>query len=319
MPEHHRPHAAAGHATPLTDPVLTVRPLGRSVGLTRRLATQADSALVLSTAKGGYQVYLPPHRPGLTDLVGRAYQAAYEVDLAVHHLRLTERLPGQDDVGAFEAVVDVDWQVSAAERVVMSRIRDVPALLAPRIRQRMRVTARTLATDLSGEAELAVQRALDEQPLADAEGLRVTCAVRLDLDPAAQAQKELLRSYHFSRQAHPLALRQVQEENEILAAKSKFYQYHLEEGGVAAWALQLAQHPDDLPRALEHLRGEQQDLVRNQIHLVEKLLGQGTFEQFQLEDSSRAALEAITAILRQAPGSGVTPELGTGPAAPYPN
>lgn len=306
---------SARHLNPagdLTDPVVTSRTLGKSLSLTRKLTTQADCALVLVSGSGIHQVFLPPHRPSLTDLLGRGYQAAYEVDLGLHHLRINERLPGRDDVGAFEATVAIDWQVSAPDLVVSSRIRDVPALIVPRIRQRMRTVTRSLSTDQSGEPEIAVQNALDEQPVAAAEGLRVTCSVQLDIDQAARAQKDRLRSYHFERQAHPLELRQVQEANEVLAAKAKFYQYHLEQGGVTAWALQLAAHPDDLPRALDYLRSEQQELVQNQIRLVERLLDQSVLEQFQLEDSSRAALEAITTILRRDLGVSVPPSLDSG-------
>ncbi|MFF8771507.1 hypothetical protein [Kitasatospora sp. NPDC015120] len=316
MPESPRPDPRAGHGASLTDPVLTVRPLGRSTGLVRKPTVRADSALVLASASGEHQVFLPPQRPGMTHLIGRGHQSAYEVDLGLHHLRIDERLPGQDDVGAFEASVAVEWRVVAADLVVAGRIRDVPALIVPRIRQRMRAVTRALPTDQSAEAERAVQQALDEPPIAAAEGLQVSCSVQLGLDQAGRTQKELLRSYHFERQAHPFALRQVQEANEVLAAKAKFYQYHLEQGGVTAWALQLAAHPDDLPRALDYLRGEQQELVQNQIRLVERLLDQSVLEQFQLEDSSRAALEAITTILRRDLGTAGRPELGAGPTPP---
>ncbi|MEU9129229.1 hypothetical protein AB0D08_14180 [Kitasatospora sp. NPDC048540] len=294
----------------LTDPVLTVRRLGRLGALTGRVAARADCALVLSTAKGGYEVFLPPRRPGRGELAGRGYQAAFEVDLRIHHLQLTAYLPGLDDIGGFETEVDVDWRVSAADRVVRSGIRDVPALLIPRIQQRMRAVARSFPTDLSGPVEAAVQQTL-EAPTAEAEGLHVTCTVRLTLDPAAQAHKDRMRSYGFDTEAHPLARRKAQEDSDVLAQKADFYRYHLDHGGVAAWALQLAAHPDDLPTALDHLRTEQQDLVRNQIELVEKLLDRSHFEEFQLEDSTRATLEAITSILRRSAGGPPAPPLSS--------
>ncbi|ARF79896.1 hypothetical protein ACIG0C_14925 [Kitasatospora aureofaciens] len=305
----HRPDFPAGD---LVDPVLTVHPLGRALGLPKRPNARADSALVLTTPSGEHQVYLPPHRPGFSDLVGRGYQAAFEVDLGLHHLRIEERLPGRDDIGAFEAMVEIDWQVSAAELVVASRIRDVPALLTPRIRQRMRAVTRNLTTDQSGEAETAVQQALDEYPVAEAEGLRVRCAVQLDIDQAARDQKERLRGYHFDTQAHPHALRQVEESHEILAAKAKFYQYHLEQGGVAAWALQVAAHPEDLKEALKYLKDEQRELVQGQLHVIERLLGQNALEEFELEGPRQDAKAALEALLRQRPAGPASP----GPGAP---
>lgn len=315
MSARHRPDLPAGD---LIDPVLTVHPLGRALGLPKRPAARADSALVLTTPAGDHQVYLPPHRPGFSDLVGRGYQAAYEVDLGLHHLRAEERLPGRDDVGAFEAVVEIDWQVSAAELVVASRIRDVPALLVPRIRQRMRAVTRHLSTDQSGEAESAVQAALDEYPVAEAEGLRVRCAVQLDIDQAAREQKERLRGYHFDTQAHPHALRQVQESNEVLAAKAKFYQYHLEQGGVTAWALQVAAHPEDLKAALTYLKDEQQELVQGQLHVIQRLLDQNALEEFELEGPRQDAKAALEAILRHRPAGPGAPRLDKGPNPPLP-
>ncbi|MFD5465627.1 hypothetical protein ACFWIQ_22740 [Kitasatospora sp. NPDC127059] len=313
MSARHRPDLPAGD---LIDPVLKVHPLGRALGLPKRPDARADSALVLTTPSGEHQVFLPPHRPGFSDLVGRGYQAAFEVDLGLHHLRMTERLPGRDDVGAFEAVVEVDWQVTAPELVVASRIGDVPALLVPRVRQRMRAVTRGLTTDRSAEAESAVQQALDEYPVAEAEGLRVRCAVQLDLDQAARDQKERLRGYHFDTQAHPHALRQVQEANEVLAAKAKFYQYHLEQGGVTAWALQVAAHPEDLPRALGYLKDEQQELVQGQLHLIQRLLDQNALEDFELDGPRQDAKAALEAILRHRPAGPDAPRLDKGPNPP---
>ncbi|MBD0694271.1 hypothetical protein [Streptomyces sp. CBMA123] len=313
MSARHRPDLPAGD---LIDPVLKVHPLGRALGLPKRPDARADSALVLTTPSGEHQVFLPPHRPGFSDLVGRGYQAAFEIDLGLHHLRMTERLPGRDDVGAFEAVVEVDWQVAAPELVVAGRIGDVPALLVPRIRQRMRAVTRGLTTDRSGEAETAVQQALDEYPVAEAEGLRVRCAVQLDIDQAARDQKERLRGYHFDTQAHPHALRQVQEANEILAAKATFYQYHLEQGGVTAWALQVAAHPEDLPRALGYLKDEQQELVQGQLHVIQRLLDQNALEDFELEGPRRDAKAALEAILRHRPAGPDAPRLDKGPNPP---
>ncbi|MER7843195.1 hypothetical protein ABTZ03_04505 [Kitasatospora sp. NPDC096077] len=313
MSARHRPDLPAGD---LVDPVLTVHPLGRTLGLPKRPAARADTALVLTTPSGDHQVYLPPHRPGFSDLVGRAYQAAFEVDLGLHHLRMEERLPGRDDVGAFEAVVEVDWQVSAAELVVAAQVRNVPAVLVPRLRQRMRAVARHLSTDQSGEAESAVQQALDDFPVAEAEGLRVRCAVQLDLDQAAREQKERLRGYHFDTQAHPHALRQVQEANEVLAAKAKFYQYHLEQGGVTAWALQVAAHPEDLPRALGYLDDEQQQLVQGQLQVIQRLLDQNALEDFELEGPRQDARAALEAILRHRPAGPGAPRLDKGPNPP---
>ncbi|MFI6153351.1 hypothetical protein ACIBCA_11720 [Kitasatospora sp. NPDC051170] len=310
----HRPDQPAGD---LTDPVLTVHPLGRPFGLPKRpIALRAGSALVLTTSSGGHQVFLPPNRPGFSALVGRNYRAAYEVDLGLYHLRVEERLPGLDDIGAFEAVVAVDWQVEAPDLVVASRIGDVPALVVPRIRQRMRTVTRGLTTDRSGEAELAVQRALDESPIAEAEGLRVRCAVQLDIDQAARDQKERLRGYHFDTQAHPHALRQVQESNEVLAAKAKFYQYHLEQGGVTAWALQVAAHPEDLPQAMRYLKDEQQELVQGQLHVIQRLLDENTLEDFELEGPRRDARAALDALLRARPAGPDRPRLDKDPNPP---
>ncbi|MDH6109707.1 hypothetical protein P3T36_000478 [Kitasatospora sp. MAP12-15] len=312
MPESHHEvewNQVASRSSDIVDPVLTVRQLSGFGSLGGRPGGRADCALVFATAKGSYQVYAPPLRPTRGELAGRRYRAMFEVDTGIHHFTLTELLPSRDDEGAFRVDVEVSWQVTAADRVVSSGLRDVPALITPRIRRLMRTTARQFAVDLSHLAEPAVQQALAAEPIALGEGLYVGCTVHLDLDERAKVQRQLRRDYRYAREAHADALRMAQEQAELISQKAKFYQYHLDQGGVSAWALRLAEHPDDLPMALEHLRGEQQDLVRNQIALVEKLLETSHFEQFQLEEPARAALEALTSILRRETGGSGAPQL----------
>lgn len=310
---------AAQRNRELIDPVITVRRLTR-FDLGRRVGGRTDCALVFATAKGGYDSFLPPHRPNRAELAGRRYRAVYEVDMGIHHLALTQSLPAAGDAFSFEAEVAVSWRVSAAERVVGSGVRDVPALITPRIRQLMRLASRHFPVERSAEAEQAVQAAVTAGPIADAEGLQVTCTVQLGLDAATRAHQDLLRSIQHDHVAadplHRLAMLRADQEEEINTQKARFYRYHLEQGGVAAWALQVARHPADLPNALQHLTAEQQQLVGSQVQLVEKLLEDDRFEEFQLEEPTRLALQAFTNILRQT--AGITTVAGSVYSGPGP-
>ncbi len=323
MPEfRHQPEwqQQADRGSPLTDPVITVRQLSRfdSIG-GRRAAGRFDHALVFVTGQGGYDAYVPPLRPSRAEVVARRYTAVYEVDTGIHPVQLIQTLPSRGDAFHFEATVDLTWQVAAPDRVVASGLRDVPATLTPRVQQRMRAASRRFAIEDSAAAETAVQDALDAVPLADTEGLEVICSVRLGLDEAARAHQERLRAIRYDTAAavpeHEYQQLRLRQEQELLAKKAEFYRYHLDQGGVAQWALQLAQHPDDLPRALESLRADQVELLRNKIHLFDRMVENKQLEQYQLEEPAQLVLSTVRELLAQQQ-TGLLPP--SAPAAPLP-
>ncbi|GAA3033296.1 hypothetical protein [Streptomyces glomeratus] len=126
-----------------------------------------------------------------------------------------------------------------------------------------------------------------------------------------------------SGQQHQLALQQGQQELElqqIEAQKIDFYQWHLQQGGVHAWALHLAQHPEDSRLVMSSMREDQLRMIQSQMELVRQLLNGDAAEGYELEGPKQLALRTVNDILTQRlPGVPQTPHPlpeGTGPAYP---
>ncbi|MFF4251060.1 hypothetical protein ACFY1L_07640 [Streptomyces sp. NPDC001663] len=147
-----------------------------------------------------------------------------------------------------------------------------------------------------------------------------------------QQQELLLQQQHWqheqamlaSGQQHQLALqqgRQMLELQRIEAQKIEFYQWHLQQGGVHAWALHLAQHPEDSRLVMTSMREDQLRMIQAQMDLVSQLLNGDTAESYELEGPKQLALRTVSDILNQRlPGVPQTPPLiapqGDGPAYP---
>ncbi|GAA3110731.1 hypothetical protein ACFQ0X_18825 [Streptomyces rectiviolaceus] len=129
------------------------------------------------------------------------------------------------------------------------------------------------------------------------------------------AQQEL--ALQQQRWQHEQALLQGHQELELQrveADKIAFYQWHLEQGGVQAWALHLAQHPEDSQLVMTSMREDQLQLIQAQMELVKQLLSADNAENYELEGPKQLALRTVSDILtRRLPG---VPQQG--PAAPPP-
>ncbi|MEV0368555.1 PE-PGRS family protein [Streptomyces sp. NPDC050636] len=358
MPDFRRPpewDQQADRHTQLTDPVLTVRQLGRFEYAARKTLTRIDNALVFVNGKGGHDTFMPPRRPSRAELAAGRYTAVYEVDTGIHQLQMELALPSDDDAFEFGAAADITWQVEDPAGFVTSRERDVPAFLARRIRQRLRPVTRRHPIENSPAAERAVQEALDTDDVlgAAAIGLRVTCDVRLRLDDAAIAHHQELRSLRYAdeqltpahelrmredrlqthraleqgRQQHDLVMqqqnlvhehallqgRQQVELQQIEAEKIHFYQYYLQQEGVAAWAFHLSQHPEDSRLVMENLRQDQLILIKSQMELATEIIKGDAAEEYELEEPKRVALRTLNDILNQR-----LPGVANGPAPARP-
>ncbi|MFC8080072.1 hypothetical protein ACFUN8_31605 [Streptomyces sp. NPDC057307] len=317
----------------LKDPVRTVRQLARFEYARQRPRTHVDHALVFVTAQATYAVYTPPHRPRRKDTAGKHYIALYEVDMALHHFSLPLSLPSAVDAFQFEAVADLTWQVLEPDKVINCGLRDVPALLGPRVSQLLRQASRRYPIDAVQDAEEAVQRSVHAAPpLAEDEGLRVSCTVRLRTDQGERSQSERLRIARHEAVAAPPEHRvrmdrlrrdlEAQEyERRIAAEKIAFYEHHLAKGGFAALVIHLVQHPEDTRMVVEHLHTEQNELIANQLHLVDKILSDHGLESHQLETPKNFVVETINRVLTSSSPapypeaearSDSSPELGTG-------
>ncbi|TXC94542.1 PE-PGRS family protein [Streptomyces sp. ISID311] len=179
---------------------------------------------------------------------------------------------------------------------------------------------------------------------AAAVGLRVTCDVHLRLDDAAISHHQELRALRYADEqltpAHALRMREdrleadrsleqgrhqhalvMQQQNlvhehallqgaqqielhEIEKKKIAFYQYHLQQGGVAAWAFHLAQHPEDSRLVMEHLRQDQLILIKSQLEVATEIIKGDVAEEYEMEEPKRLALQTLNAILtQQLPGA----------------
>ncbi|MGV9561946.1 hypothetical protein [Streptomyces sp. NPDC003480] len=126
-----------------------------------------------------------------------------------------------------------------------------------------------------------------------------------------------------SGQQHQLALQQGQQQLELQqleAQKIAFYQWHLQQGGVHAWALHLAQHPEDSRLVMSSMREDQLRMIQAQMELVRQLLNGDAAEGYELEGPKQLALRTVNDILTQRlPGVPQTPAPlpeGAGPAGP---
>lgn len=281
------------------DPVRTVWQLSRFRIGGRRFGGDLQHALVLVTRNGSYRTFMPPTRP--TSLWGCT--ALYEVDTDPHSFRLHEALPSQVDSFEFEAAADITWRVVTPELFVRSQERDVPGLLTRRLRPVMRAAGRGHLIRASAEAEEAVQRAVDATPqLGAAEGLEVSCSVRLRRDAAERLHQDRLRTARHEQEAalpeHEATRLREEYASQRTAEKLKFYECHLARGGTAAVALHLAVHPDDTALVLDRLHAEQAELVKTQLHLIDQALDSKWLEGYQLEKPTDLVVERMTAILR---------------------
>ncbi|MER5415143.1 hypothetical protein [Streptomyces virginiae] len=331
----------ADRHTPLRDPVVTVRQLGR-LGLTGSSPTRIDHTLVYTTRQGSFEVFLPPHRPRR---VPRRYTAVYEVDMGVHAVRTLIRLPGIDDAHEFEASVELDWQVSDPARFVRSGHRDVPRLLLSQLEQAARPITRRFPIADSAEAEAEVLALVREgKPLGEDAGLRVLWTIRLRRDEEGIAHAQRLRAIEQATTEEVLAEQggaradlekavraRTQHQHRLdlqgyEAQRIDFYREYLTRGGIDAWAMHLTQHPQDSAKAMSSLREEQRERLQAQMALIKEMLTKAGTEPFELEGPRRLAIEAFSAVFgRHVPieeGSGKTvaeqaTESRTEPDLPY--
>ncbi|MFK0107257.1 CHAT domain-containing protein [Streptomyces sp. NPDC091217] len=295
----------------------------------RSRTARIDHALVFATPKGGYDPYLPPRRPTRSEIAAKRYTAVYEVDMGVHPFSAELALPSDNEAFEFTAAVDLSWQVLDPARFVASGYRDVPALLLGELRQAARPVTRRFAIADSADAEHELLQAVTVLgPLGAPAGLQVNWTLRLrrgqeivDLHRRLQTHDHQQLALQQQQAEHELALQQQRSQHELAMLHSgqqhelalqkmkiKFYEWHLQQGGVQNWALHLAQHPEDSRLVMDSMREDQLRLIQSQFELVEQLLSGDAVESYEPETSKQLALRAISDILNQRlPGAPSTP------------
>ncbi|MFB7466921.1 hypothetical protein ACFCZ1_26070 [Streptomyces sp. NPDC056224] len=293
----------------VNDPVRHVRNLHRFEYVRNRPPTYAERALVFLAPGGRPQAYLPHQQPTRGELVSRNFRTLYEVEMGIQHMSLEHRLPSDGDAAFFSAETDLTWRVTDPAVIVERHIRDVRALLEPRLLTRMRRESRRFDIERSAEAEIAVMEALAAEPLALAQGLEVSCDVRLSLDEEAMRQLSSLRTIDYSkvrtRSEHELTRMRTHNEHEVMEERTSFYATLLAGGEMGRWGAHLAQNPGDIPLAISAIRDDEREASGNQIRIIEKLLDSGVVEDHMVEETARAALESVKARLVDA-GQGRT-------------
>lgn len=318
------------HST-LIDPVLTVKPISRFDYTARRQVTAIDHALVFATAGGAYDVYIPPHRPSRTDAATRRYTSVYEVDMGSHPVRLDLQLPSDDDAFSFGATADLTWRVHDPEAYVRSGERDVPTRLTRELQQFARPVSRGFSIEDSATAEAAVQQALSVGSFAAGIGLAVTCVLRLTLDEEALAHRRRQRALRYetdmldpehayrmrvAQQSYELEALQQRQQQQLVAEKIHFYQYWLQHGGVGAWALHLAAHPEDTQLVINNIHQDQLTFIKTQLELI----GGDDLEDYQKAESLKQIRQEVDDLLhrRTQPPATPTGELPAAPGPTYP-
>ncbi|THC53294.1 hypothetical protein [Streptomyces sp. A1499] len=114
------------------------------------------------------------------------------------------------------------------------------------------------------------------------------------------AQQDLaLQQQRWQHQQALLQGRQALELQQVEADKIAFYQWHLQQGGVQAWALHLAQHPEDSKLVMTSMREDQLRLIHAQMDLVKQLLSSDNAENYEMEGPKQLALRTVSDILTQ--------------------
>ncbi|MFE7617304.1 hypothetical protein [Streptomyces sp. NPDC057496] len=121
------------------------------------------------------------------------------------------------------------------------------------------------------------------------------------------------RAAEFEEQQHRLRLRQQrwQHTEEVDRARARlelqqvneekiaFYEKHLEQGGVRAWALLLADRPGDISTVVASLRQDQLEMIKAQLELAKELLKGDSAEGHELEAPKVQAFQAMVDVLDQ--------------------
>lgn len=160
---------------------------------------------------------------------------------------------------------------------------------------------RLQAIDHSAEEQIRVaQRGMDIDVEADRRG-RAHDALQLDRAMAygGRQQELLLQQQRWQHEQALLQGRQMLELQQIEAEKIAFYQWHLQQGGVHAWALHLAQHPEDSRLVMQSMRDDQLRMIQAQMDLVKQLLSSEAAENWELEGPKQLALRTVHDILNQ--------------------
>lgn len=293
---------------PVAGPIVSESPWSK-----RLLQARAHVAVVLVHAKGDHEIIWPHDRRRARY---RRPKTAYEIDLGLHQTTITADLPSSGDAFSFNATVNVQWRVLDPSAVARHRVSSIKATLSPDLLLRLRRIARNFDITQSAEAEdemnarlggpginvtepgqfaQAMRAAIEHNRLGAEYGLWTRAIVELTLDEATiehhTKMRQLNRAIQEEEATQSLRLLKEQHDQRITADRISVYRDIIAAGDIERFALQLANHPDDIRAIDAIIRDEQDSRRRETIDFVSNMVDSGVIERWEVSDQAREALE----------------------------
>ena len=272
----------------VTGPILREAPWGGRLARAR-----AHVAVVVVYQRGDHLVIWPHERKHV--LLHRRPVTMYEIDLGLHHARVTTDLPSRGHAGSFHATIDVQWRVFNPSAVVRHRVVDIEETLSAALLQRARGITREFSLDQVTVAEDEINKQLRgvkidvtapagiEQAMRDATGseclgaeygLWIRAIAHLALDKAATEHNEKMMQLKWAIEEEEAEqrLRVIQNRNQqaITAERMEIYRKIIAAGDADRFALRLSHHPDEISAITAIIREDQLTSRRDTIDFISR-------------------------------------------------
>jgi len=306
-----RPNGAA----PAPKPKPQTGPILREARWDGKLArARAHVAAVVVYSRGEHQVIWPHERSRV--LLHRRPATVYEVDLGLHHARVTADLPSRGYSASFHATISVHWRVLDPSAVVRHQVLDIGETLSADLLHRARSIARDFRIDQVTAAEdtindqllgveidittpagieQAMQKATKHGCLGAKYGLWTSAISHLTLDEATieHNAKMMKLNWAIEEEEAEQKLRAIKNKNqqEIMTDRIAVYREIIAAGDVEQFALRLASHPDEISAVNAIIREDQHTLRRDTIDFISHMVDSGVVERWEVSDQVREALQ----------------------------
>jgi hypothetical protein len=247
-------------------PIVGEHHFGRFQLLHRRTLARPWVASVFVHAGGRLAVFARDKQPTTGELLWGGYRSLFEVDLSLRRLGLEITLPSAGDAFVFRADVDVQWRVTDPALVVGAGITDIRKVVVPLLLDGLRQATRSMQASDVEVAEKMANAQFGRDWLVEEYGLWTNVLVRLRMDD----QKE---------------------SNVRLASEVRAFKTLIEGGDLDQFALQLAQHPEQVEPVVRQLVAERDTHRREVCDFITRLLESDALDRWQIDDQVRVALQ----------------------------
>lgn len=222
------------------------------------------------------------------------FKSVYKIDVSEHSFEFNCNLPCEGDAFEFHAEVQMTCSVDDPPSIVERNVTDTRAVLEPLIISVMRSISRDHDVEENAAAERAIVEALENQVF-DV-GLKVVrFVVKLSLEEDARAHirnlKQIEREKERRSKEAELERQKDELENERLKIKMDFYGPLVKEGQWQLLALQLTNHPEDVPTVAQMLSQQRQAEMEHQLKALKIMLEEDAMDGFQMEEASKRILQ----------------------------